>query len=463
MKQYLYGASIGGIQKYIFKTNDLRSIVGASELVKSINEEIKLEEKNIIINAAGNIRLVFDENKLDELKNLVLTFPKRIMQKRFGIHIFQAIIEFDDKINFMSALQELEKALAIQQNKHQIPLDLTPFFVKIEPKSGRGMVIKDSKIVENHDKATLQKLEKYKEIYQEKNLEIPKNGKKKTAIIHADGNSIGTRIGSKIKSPEEYKKFSQNLEKATKEAFKSANKSTYSIREIILGGDDMSIICDANIALEFTRDFIVAFEKNTKKYLEEDITMCAGIAFCNHKFPFHYAINLAEQLCSFAKKNSKAIDKKSPPSSLMFYNTQNSSFDDYELQTIPQELCLQNNEEEIFLNFGPYFLTKQDEFSTIDDFLEVAKMLKTDASPRTRLRDYLTILGQNSYEAKEQLSRIKQILQLKNKFDIDEFEKRLKNLNAKLEFEAPFLMRNNAKFTPFHELISYISVIDEER
>ena len=33
---YLYGASIQGIQDFIFKTNKLQEIVGASEIVKGI-------------------------------------------------------------------------------------------------------------------------------------------------------------------------------------------------------------------------------------------------------------------------------------------------------------------------------------------------------------------------------------------------------------------------------------------
>lgn len=36
MKKYLYGAAIQGIQSFIFQTNKLKDIVGASELVESI-------------------------------------------------------------------------------------------------------------------------------------------------------------------------------------------------------------------------------------------------------------------------------------------------------------------------------------------------------------------------------------------------------------------------------------------
>ena len=35
-KKYLYGAAVQGIQSFIFQTNKLREIVGASELVEEI-------------------------------------------------------------------------------------------------------------------------------------------------------------------------------------------------------------------------------------------------------------------------------------------------------------------------------------------------------------------------------------------------------------------------------------------
>ena len=34
--KYIYGASIQGIQSFIFQTNELKDIVGASELVENI-------------------------------------------------------------------------------------------------------------------------------------------------------------------------------------------------------------------------------------------------------------------------------------------------------------------------------------------------------------------------------------------------------------------------------------------
>ena len=37
-EKWLYGASVQGIQGYIFQTNKLKAVIGASELVKDLRE-----------------------------------------------------------------------------------------------------------------------------------------------------------------------------------------------------------------------------------------------------------------------------------------------------------------------------------------------------------------------------------------------------------------------------------------
>ena len=63
--RYLYGASIQGIQSFIFQTDRLKDIVGASELVEQACTEVFrnefFDEKTceLIVSAAGNVKCVF--------------------------------------------------------------------------------------------------------------------------------------------------------------------------------------------------------------------------------------------------------------------------------------------------------------------------------------------------------------------------------------------------------------------
>ncbi|MBK8880124.1 MAG: hypothetical protein IPN74_16815 [Haliscomenobacter sp.] len=68
--KYLYGASVQGIQSFIFETNKLQEIAGASELVDYICTSLFREttgasfykDESLLIGAAGNIKTSF-ENK----------------------------------------------------------------------------------------------------------------------------------------------------------------------------------------------------------------------------------------------------------------------------------------------------------------------------------------------------------------------------------------------------------------
>ena len=128
--KYLYGAAVQGIQKFIFQTNELKDIVGASELVENIcttlfakllygkdtNESVKQLETdpNAIINAAGNIKYIFDDETL--CKKIVREFPKCVVSYAPGITVSQAVVQMEDN-SFKTAINELESRLRAQRNK----------------------------------------------------------------------------------------------------------------------------------------------------------------------------------------------------------------------------------------------------------------------------------------------------------------------------------------------------------
>ena len=100
MSKYLYGVSIQGIQDFIFKTNKVKEIIGASKIVedmdsKDFQKEYNLKEKpEKLLQAAGNIRLRF--NNKEDLEKVVKNFSKDIMLRAYGITISQAVVEYQD-------------------------------------------------------------------------------------------------------------------------------------------------------------------------------------------------------------------------------------------------------------------------------------------------------------------------------------------------------------------------------
>ena len=260
-----------------------------------------------------------------------------------------------------------------------------------------------------------------------------------------------------------YKSFSENLEMATTEAFKNAKKSMQEkdIRDVILGGDDMTVICNANDALEFTNAFLYEFETQTKKLMGgAGLTACAGIAYCNHKYPFHYAEKLAESLCNYAKKYSKEINKNLAPSSLMFHNIQSSNFSDY-TDYIVKELTLNRDDDKVGLNYGPYFVKEQNGYATVTSFKNLTKALEIKGSPVGRFREWLTMLGQDATEAKERLLRINDMMELREAiYHKKPLENALRKLHDKLSIKNLIVQREKEKYTPIGDVISHLSVVE---
>ena len=384
-KKYLYGASIQGIQDFIFKTNKLAEIVGASELVEQICTTKFLEisgfnknEDAILQIAAGNVKCEFsDETKL---AYVVRNFPLMVQKIAPGVTISQAVVLIEGE----DYLQKLEDKLKIQRNKILKPFEIGFMGLERDRRSGGIAFKKYSKgngkeeyLSEEADlkrKAIKSSEENRNEFSTEKLFEkisgiknVPKSelsfdienitdmGKNSwIAVIHADGNGLGNILQNRVEdlnTNKEFKDFSLSIESATKTAVQRAfnnvvvsdkkefevknqnnKKYRYPIRPIVLGGDDLTVIIRADLALAFTETFLIEFEKSSKDEFSklktkgiDGLTACAGIAFIKESFPLHYGLNLAEELCKDAKKSSRI------ESSLTFYKVQESFIVDFDL------------------------------------------------------------------------------------------------------------------------------------
>jgi hypothetical protein len=226
------------------------------------------------------------------------------------------------------------------------------------------------------------------------------------AVVHADGNGVGhifrnfweiMGYGARIEKGEKiedinreyvnlYRKFSIALDVCTEEAFlaaleklrkwKDKLRSLKQIKEkhddvlpilpILLGGDDLTLVCDGQAALQFTRDFLITFEQQTTTLQTENrelqrelsgvvpqlteralgaprLSASAGVAIVKPHFPFSGAYHLAEQLTVSAKQMK-------PHSALDFHSLYDSSGSD--LDRIREKL--QRDEDKTQLYARPY-------------------------------------------------------------------------------------------------------------
>lgn len=159
------------------------------------------------------------------------------------------------------------------------------------------------------------------------------------AIIHADGNGIGKlflEMGQKFGAEvaPRMRAFSAALDKVTSAAVEAAARATSLahaelpsdtaaaggrrfptswLLPVVIGGDDVSVICDGRLAMDFTVNFIREFAaraaadpdlEGVRQIIDPDrpITASAGIAYIKPHHPFSDGYELAEQLCSSAKQ-----------------------------------------------------------------------------------------------------------------------------------------------------------------
>ncbi|RAL20660.1 hypothetical protein DL240_15190 [Lujinxingia litoralis] len=79
------------------------------------------------------------------------------------------------------------------------------------------------------------------------------------------------------------------------------------LRPVLLGGDDLTFLCDARIALDLAAATLQEFERHEIPHLGDDgasttLTACAGVALVKAHAPFHRSYEIAEDLCRNAKR-----------------------------------------------------------------------------------------------------------------------------------------------------------------
>lgn len=466
MSKYLYGAAVQGIQSYIFQSNELKEIVGASEIVEQICttffNEMVTDQTGTIQQAAGKILHVFEgDNAKEDCQKVVRLFPHKVMTHAPGITISQGVVNMEEYNTFEKAVNKLEEILKIQRNK---PINsITCGLMGIERSRTTGLPVMYNPLNndEHIDYGTWNKL--YEKTEEKSNRRrttkilckkafgtditdgnIPYDIEQITAfndwiaIIHADGNGMGQVVQKVGKDPKEFHDFSINLNHATIRAANLAfedicnncaiTTNPIPIRPIVLSGDDHTIICRGDLAIPYAKAFLQHFEEQTKEKLgsiiernnvfpkgdiHDCLTACAGIAFVKSSFPFYSAYDLAESLCSQAKKDAKNSDEirsgnALPQSCLMFFKVQDSF--GFELKEMIDRDLHPNNHTGF--DYGPYYLQKHDSRMTIQEIVDMAKNLgetEDGNAVKSSIRQWISLMFEDEGKAEQKLKRIKEM------------------------------------------------------
>ena len=257
------------------------------------------------------------------------------------------------------------------------------------------------------EKANKNLRERFKNIFKLKNFnpqidfdfptEVDKLGQKEGenyfAIVHVDGNNMGLKF-RKCTGLTERRKLSRKIRRKTEGAFAdllakiilmknsggfdevlALEKNFLPIRPLIIGGDDVTFFCPANMAVMFTKTLIEFLDAETPEDNSKDepenltqkfskhIDACAGIAILPTKYPFFRGYELTEQLCDSAKKSMRSLAREKNLSEEEIL--QGSSWLDFAIlhgeqaPTLEQIRLTEYDGERGNLHFGPYRICNQ--------------------------------------------------------------------------------------------------------
>lgn len=373
---------VRGIQKYIYKTAKVKDAIGASDLVegiidealqkavqmcglseeqtdlfwkeavdepgcekgkrkKYVPKEYQEDDKKkvqVLFIGGGNGFVLFSDI---ELCNRVNRYMARyILEETYSLQLAVAVVKKTDHYasDYKNLHLEMNKIKADMSDSK--PLGALPV-MQIEIKTGYPAVDQDGTSSETKKKKERKdriRIKEGEEKYLE-NIITQKGVDSNLAVVHLDGNNMGLRIREIISGKDSYqdavntmRQISYRIDQSYKQVFQNMKEQFSSehiviegketkpyMRKIVTAGDDITYVCNAQIAFATVEYFCKKITNYTLYQEKEDMTpeeekenkkkygfsVCAGIAFMNSHFPFEIAYDTAEECCDSAKDAAK--------------------------------------------------------------------------------------------------------------------------------------------------------------
>lgn len=171
------------------------------------------------------------------------------------------------------------------------------------------------------------------------------------------------------------------------------------IRPIILGGDDVTFVCDGKLGIYFAKIFIEKFQQTSIN--GKSLTACAGVAIIKTQYPFYRGYWLAEELCKNAKKKRKRESQWNEASVIDFHVSLggiSGSLDKIRQQYYGHDDSPDGKKTRVDLLYRPFKIVPKDSFDEygLDMFLEKARQLDDEEhglpkNKRHELREVLRL------------------------------------------------------------------------
>jgi len=355
MSIYLH-YDVKGIQSFIFKIPKLKYIVGGSALIDRFDKETmpNLEfsgAKHIFSGGGKGTFLCDSEVDAKKLKREIIKEAHSIgIDIRFGQNesYSQAAQHADELYSFIpkmhggkpcpeSGLYPIEEGEEIHPVIHARRYSRGD---KVFRRFENSLLLDGCGLIPGKSK---DELEFFHNVNSEdgdgKNGAFSLGNRNRWAVISMDGNDMGMQFRTQIKNnlnPEDMqawiqemsKTLDENTTRATlagiqrvvsewagskkgKESVIKEGTITLPIRPLVVGGDDIVVLCHSSYAITFVKEVTRIFEKSSKKKSElwpatkGKLTISAGILYTSVTLPLHTAIPYSEALLGSAKTHGR--------------------------------------------------------------------------------------------------------------------------------------------------------------
>lgn len=431
MGRYLTIFEVSGKQNYIFSSNKLAECIESSDAIAYVTSakyiqkaagDLFSEEKNLVYSGGGHTILEFEtEEAATEVTRLV-TYA--VMCDYPRMDYYAKTIRYDDSLtpgkNVKKLTAELEKKKSIRRASFR----QGSFGIEVPEYTDARTPRKDEDMPGG-----------YICTYEFEKLGISKGESGFIAVVHIDGNAMGKRVeelseSGHLNTWESYKEcmrdFSegiaadfQNAYREMKETVASAfmdgrlsdlnlrykdGSMYFPVRKIISEGDDICFVSEGRIGIECAAQFIKALAGKTNAVDQKPYSACAGVAIVHQKYPFYRAYELAEELCSNAKKFGAGLcgaEKGSEVSSIDWHIEYGELMDD--LDDTRKQYDTADGKR---LELKPYIISAPSEILEIEpvrqykNFLRLMRKMMSDNSFSTgRLKEMRTVLKNGEDEA----------------------------------------------------------------
>lgn len=392
-------------QEYIYRTNRMREITGASELIANMYDAF-LDmydsslgaQKQIVRDWTKDSGLVgdFSGNRIGEVVyigggNLCILYKNReeyvscnrvfsrlVHEKAYGLSMIAACADWSD--DFEEARASAYRALDIKKRIGDVGAvcNVLPY-TQVSRESFQPIVSKSV----GRDREDLSLESELKRVgFEEKpvrdadksfidDIATDRGNDSLIAIIYSDGNSIGDRLKG-VNTVADMRRFSVEVHEALVENTKKAIQQKLDLlpeqyrghRVIIDHGDEITLVCNAHAAPFALDAYFEALEGSGYE-------ACAGMAICHSHDPFATVYEIAEECCESGKVANR---KKQGNASYIDFHFCRSGI----LGSLDQIREVQEGE----LTNRPYCV--DEEYST---FLLIGKTLKSSKITRSDLKE----------------------------------------------------------------------------